>query len=70
MNTSAVYTQYTYIKTRHDNLNSIAPYYAVDPFWMSLRGDRVGEATPRHGRPYNKFTEAKYYGHTNRGGRT
>jgi len=39
----------------------IAPYYVVDPFWMSLRGDRVGEATPRHRRPY---MEAKYYGHT------
>jgi len=42
----------------------MAPYCVVDPFWMSLRGDRVGEATPRHGRPYYEFTEAKYYGHT------
>ena len=40
------------------------PYCVVDPFWMSLRGDRVGEATPRHGRPYYEFTEAKYYVHT------
>jgi len=45
-------------------VNSIAPYNVVDPFWMSLRGDRVGDATPRHRRPYYEFTEAKYYGHT------
>ena len=45
-------------------VNSIVPNYEVDPFWMSLRGDRVGEAAPRHGRRYYEFTEAKYYGHT------
>jgi len=41
-------------------MNSIVPYYVLDPFRMSLRGD----ATPRHGRPYYEFSEAKYYGHT------
>ena len=45
-------------------MNSIAPCYVVDPFWMSVRGDRVGEATPRRRRPYYEFMEAKYYGHT------
>jgi len=47
-----------------DRTQAFVPNYVVDPFWMSLYGDRVGEATPRHGRRYYEFTDAKYYGHT------
>ena len=41
-------------------VSSIPPDYVVDSFWMSQRGERVGDATPRRHRPYTyEFCDAK-----------